>query len=248
MDLETRRLQQLLETTGYFPELILLKSSTTSTNDDVKEFAQKGLNDVLVASRIQTQGRGQRQRKWVSPDGNIYLSTLLQTQTPIDGRLALEIALNILEMPSLQQLNLQVKWPNDLYSTLGKWGGILIEPISSQQVVVGVGMNLSPLEESVDQEVTDLTSLGLNTTTSYIQLIHELYAAIQTAGQWFNFNSHNLGARFNHRAAFLNQNVTFEDMQDLHTGVFIGIEDDGSVKISTSQGIKTFYQGRLRQV
>ncbi|HAD69105.1 MAG TPA: biotin--[acetyl-CoA-carboxylase] ligase, partial [Acinetobacter radioresistens] len=75
---------------------------------DVREIAQKGIKSALVCSARQTQGRGQHQRPWVSPEGNIYLSTLLQTGTAIDGRLALEIALNILQCPSLQPLKLQV--------------------------------------------------------------------------------------------------------------------------------------------
>ena len=102
MDVETRELQQLLKDAGQLPEVLLLKPVTTSTNDDVRDLAQKGIRQVLVSSRAQTQGRGQRQRQWISPEGNIYLSTLLNTETPIDGRLALEIALNILQMPSFK--------------------------------------------------------------------------------------------------------------------------------------------------
>ena len=85
MDLETRQLQQLLAEAQQLPEVLLLKPVTTSTNDDVREIAQKGIQSVLVCSTRQTQGRGQRQRQWVSPEGNIYLSTLLQTKTPIDA-------------------------------------------------------------------------------------------------------------------------------------------------------------------
>ena len=129
MDVETRQLQQRLQAAQQLPEVLMLKPTTTSTNDDVREIAQKGIHSALVCSAQQTQGRGQRQRQWVSPEGNVYLSTLLNTRTAIDGRLALEVALNILHMPSLEALNLQIKWPNDLYSVQGKWGGILIEII-----------------------------------------------------------------------------------------------------------------------
>lgn len=247
MDLETRQLQQKLSDAGQCPEVILLKPITTSTNDDVRELAKKGLKQVLVSSRVQTQGRGQRQREWISPVGNVYLSTLLNLQKPIDGRLALEIALNILQMPSLQNLSLQVKWPNDLYSLQGKWGGILVEPVSSQQVIVGVGINLKPIETPIsDQEVTDLRTLGLAPHINTLQIQAELYLAIQTAGQWFNHNSHNLAARFNHHAAFIQQYVEFEDFKRTHSGLFLGIAEDGAVIIKTAKGEQQFYQGRLR--
>ncbi|WP_168541605.1 biotin--[acetyl-CoA-carboxylase] ligase [Acinetobacter sp. A2] len=246
MDVETRQLQQQLTEAGQLPEVLILKPITTSTNDDVREIAQKGVQSVLVCSTRQTHGRGQRQRQWVSPEGNIYLSTLLNLRTPVNGCLALEVALNILQMPSLEALDLQVKWPNDLYSPQGKWGGILIEPISAQQVIVGVGLNLSPVSSPViDQKTTSLTELGL-TSINRISLVAELYLAIQQACDWFNHDCYNLASRFNHYAAFKQQRVEFEHFKGTCEGVFLGIQDDGAVQIETAQGIEVFYQGRLR--
>lgn len=41
MDVETRQLQQQLTEAGQLPEVLILKPITTSTNDDVREIAQK---------------------------------------------------------------------------------------------------------------------------------------------------------------------------------------------------------------
>jgi len=246
MDVETRELQQRLSDAGQLPEVLLIKPITTSTNDDVRELATKGVQQVLVCSHVQTQGRGQRQRQWISPEGNVYLSTLLHTQKPIDGRLALEIALNILQMPSLKGLELQVKWPNDLYSLHGKWGGILVEPITAQQAIIGVGINIYQIHDVLDQSVTSLTQLGL-AQTDLMQLIAELYHAIQQAGEWFSHGSHQLANRFNHHAAFLNDMVYFEHHQGIAEGKFIGIQNDGAVTLQIADESHTFYQGRLRR-
>ncbi|EPG36768.1 biotin-[acetyl-CoA-carboxylase] ligase [Acinetobacter colistiniresistens] len=244
-DLATRQLQQLLNAKNQFPEIVLLKTTTTSTNDDMREIAQKGISSGLVCSAQQTQGRGQHQRQWVSPEGNIYLSTLIQTKTALDGRLALEVALNILQMPSLQGLSLQIKWPNDLYSAQGKWGGILVEPLSPHQAIVGVGINLNtPPVENADQPITSLAMLGL-AHTDRLTLIAELYTAIQQASQWFEHGSYNLAERFNHHAIWLNQQVEFEHAQGKLQGRFQGISNDGAVLIKTDQ-VQAFYQGRLR--
>lgn len=245
MDLETRQLQQLLSAKNQLPEVVLLKATTTSTNDDIREIAQKGITTGLVCSSQQTQGRGQHQRQWISPEGNIYLSTLVQTRTPLDGRLALEVALNILQIPQLQPLSLQVKWPNDLYSTQGKWGGILVEPLSQHQAIVGVGINLKtpPVTDS-DQPITSLEDLGLE-QMSRLELISELYVAIQNAARWFDRGCYNLAGRFNHHAAWLNQLVQFEHSQGLVYGRFVGISNEGAVIIETPEP-QQFYQGRLR--
>jgi BirA family transcriptional regulator, biotin operon repressor / biotin---[acetyl-CoA-carboxylase] ligase len=247
MDVETRQLQQRLNAVGCTPEIVLLKHSTTSTNDDVRACAEKGMRHILVSSQIQTAGRGQHERQWQSPLGNIYLSTLLNTDIAIDGRLALEVALNILQMPCLQNLNLQVKWPNDLYSAQGKWGGILVEPLSAHQTIVGVGMNVTAMQQHVpEQKITSLCELGLDMQISRIDLMAELYLAIQQAGLWFNHNSYNLAARFNHHAAFIGQAVSFEHHQGCIEGQFVGILNDGAVQLQNADGLHRFYQGRLR--
>ena len=244
-DLATRQLQQLLNAKNQFPEIVLLKTTTTSTNDDMREIAQKGISTGLVCSAQQTQGRGQHQRQWVSPEGNVYLSTLIQSKTALDGRLALEVALNILQMPSLQGLSLQIKWPNDLYSAQGKWGGILVEPLSPHQAIVGVGINLNtPPVKNADQPITSLTMLGL-AHTDRLTLIAELYTAIQQASEWFEHGSYNLAERFNHHAIWLNQQVEFEHAQGKLQGRFQGISNDGAVLIKTDH-VQAFYQGRLR--
>ena len=246
MDLETRQLQQRLAALNHLPEVLLVKPTTQSTNDDIREIAKTGVQHALVCSEQQSAGRGQRQRTWVSPQGNIYLSALLNLNQVIDGRLSLEIALNILNIPSLQGLDLKIKWPNDLYSAQGKWGGILIEPISMQQVIVGVGINMSSVADQVtDQATTSLSDLGLR-EASRLDLIAQVYVAIQQAGQWFDHQSHHLAARFARYAAFKDQMVEFEHVAGITQGRFLGIQDDGAVVLDTEQGQQSFYQGRLR--
>ncbi len=74
--------------------------------------------------------------------GNIYLSTLLHTQKPIDGRLALEIALNILQMPKLKRPGItgeMAESPVQSAWKMGRYSGPQ-EPISTTQVVVGVSL------------------------------------------------------------------------------------------------------------
>ena len=241
----TQQLQQRLSQLTQLPQVLLVKDTTASTNDDVRLLAQQGIDSILVCSEQQTQGRGQRSRSWLSPRGNVYLSTLLNLDTVIDGRLALEIALNILQMPLLQGLALQVKWPNDLYSTKGKWGGILIEPLSAQQVIVGVGINVNSMaQHQLDQAATSLQQLGLE-HAHWVDVAAQLYVAIEQAGQWFNHGCVNLAARFNHFAAFKDQQVCFEQLQGQRYGQFVGIQDDGAIVLADQEGHHACYQGRL---
>ncbi len=66
-------------------------------------------------------------------------------------------------------------------------------------------MNLYPMPKAgIEQRATSLSELGF-ARPNRLQLIAELYAAIQLAGEWFNHNCYNLAARFNHYAAFMQQ-------------------------------------------
>ena len=241
----------MLHGTHANPEIIQCKKNTQSTNDDVMELAKQGYQSALVVSQTQSQGRGQSQREWLSPpSGNIYLSTLLTLQRPVDGRLSLECGLNILHCPSLQHIpNLKLKWANDLYSNAGKWGGILIEPIHSHQVVVGVGINLLKPENSahITQPISHLEALGLNHYTRP-QLISEIYFSLIEAVQWFNFDCQNLAQRFNRVAAFKDQWITIERQQQSPlVGYFRGIQNDGALLIQQPNEIiaTVCYDGRI---
>lgn len=258
MDLATRQLQQQLSALGHCPDVIVFRERTGSTNDDAKLLAAQGVNCALVASRQQSQGRGQHQRTWLSPMGNLYLSLLLPCTKPLDGRLALEVGLNMINLPSLQHLALQLKWPNDLYSPLGKWGGILIEPINPNQLVIGVGVNLftptdanNELSATERQSITSLADLGYAQRDA-LALVAQLYHAILQAMQWFEHGSYRLAQRYNHHAAFLGQRVCFKHTEGMQEsaleGMFQGINADGAAVIMVKNEQFAFYKGRLKAI
>ncbi|RYZ86263.1 MAG: hypothetical protein EOO68_29150, partial [Moraxellaceae bacterium] len=87
---------------------VLWLNSTSSTNDIAKT---TGHGNLLVLSNQQQAGRGQAGRIWQSPEGNMYLSLRWTLQHPVSGRLALEVALALVNMPILaHHAGLQIKW------------------------------------------------------------------------------------------------------------------------------------------
>lgn len=252
-EIEQQEVLSYLQDAHSTPEIILCKSTTHSTNDDAVQLYQQGYRSALVISQQQTQGRGQHHRTWISQQGNIFLSALVEIQRPLDGRFALECGLNLIHSPTLTQLSqLKLKWANDLYSDLGKWGGILVEPMTSKQIVVGIGINIVPIIPSVDitQSITSLSDLGLiNYQRS--QFLAEIYLALLQAVQWFNYDSQNLARRFNSVAAFKDQWMCLRRQQqhDL-LGYFRGIQNDGAILMQQASDIHptVCYDGRLIHV
>lgn len=215
-----------------------------STNDAIKQLNAP----ALIISNQQTAGRGQAGRAWYSPMGNLYLSLLWTLQHPLSGRLALEVALSLVNMPLLgHHVGLGVKWPNDLYFNQAKWGGILIEPLHGNQVVIGVGLNLNPMPQRIDnQAVTDLSTI-MGEKIDPVVLATQTTAALINACHTFEHGSLELATRFASFDVFLEQDVTvsYPAQADL-VGTVIGIQADGALRISCADGIKIIYSGQVR--
>ncbi|XID75287.1 biotin--[acetyl-CoA-carboxylase] ligase [Alkanindiges sp. WGS2144] len=222
-------------------------NSTTSTNDAARTIDSPA---ALVLSNHQQAGRGQAGRIWHSPEGNLYLSLLWTLGQPVSGRLALEVALSLLNMPLLSQCpDLQVKWPNDLYFKGAKWGGILIEPCSEQRVVIGVGLNLKPMQALVtDQCVSDLSTMTGH-TLDQVELAIQVTLALLQACQHFEQGSPYLPDRFARFDALLNQQVIIHQpaLADIE-GAARGIQTDGALLLDTASGQKIIYSGQVRPV
>ncbi len=234
-------------------DMIDWQQTTASTNDDCRLWAARGATHALSISNQQTAGRGQSNRIWQSPTGNLYLSLLTALPTALDGRLALEVALALVNMPILKALLVSVKWPNDLYFEGAKWGGILIEPISSHNMahgaIIGVGINLQPMQALVtDRSVTDLSTLlkqDIDRVTLTIAVVHALHEAIDL----FLQDSPNLPERFLAWDALANQTIQIiHPEQPVQHARAIGIAEDGSLQILTEKGTERLYSGQVSLV
>jgi BirA family transcriptional regulator, biotin operon repressor / biotin---[acetyl-CoA-carboxylase] ligase len=129
-------------------------NSVDSTNAEARR--QRERSPFWIAALSQTRGRGRMGRTWLSPQGNLYASLILQDPAPIQHapELAFVAALAvrdavIAEAPALAP-KLAFKWPNDLLLDGKKCSGILIEGeaefdredrFGGLRVVVGIGVN-----------------------------------------------------------------------------------------------------------
>lgn len=218
-----------------------------STNDQAK--LETGHQTALIISNRQTAGRGQSGRQWQSPTGNLYLSLLTHLQHPISGRLALEVALALNNMPILaHHADLQIKWPNDLYYHDAKWGGILIEPLHDNAVVIGVGLNLKAMQADVlDQSVTDLYHIT-GQHLDQLELAVQTTQALFEACQHFDHGSLALDIRFAAYDALLEQPVLVQQpgLPDM-TGVALGIHPDGALVVESNQQQHVIYSAHVRK-
>lgn len=146
----------------HLPPPVIWYASVESTNTCLlRKFeaevgsANTGTNapfwSAAMASQTQTAGRGQRQKSWQDvPGESLLLSVAAPPAHALEGQslFSFGIALTVAETLEKQGpgLEIELKWPNDIFAGGKKMGGILIENVLRgmhwQLAVVGLGLNL----------------------------------------------------------------------------------------------------------
>ena len=136
-----------------------------STQSELKRELDKNpqLPDFdYVQAEVQIQGRGRQGRSWVSSRGNLLISILLRGPHPQPTWMPHRVAVSLLETLlhfGVARSRVQVKWPNDLMiDRTHKISGILCELVG-EHMVVGLGVNLNPVDGVTDRLVTSLVEV-----------------------------------------------------------------------------------------
>jgi len=135
------------------PPLNSVLTECGSTQSVARAWAERGAaHGSWISAQRQTEGRGRRERIWISSEGNLFISIIVRgihprlwTWIPLAAAIAVRRAAIGL-LGSEWDARLSIKWPNDLFLDGVKAGGILCESSLSGDVVrsfviVGVGVN-----------------------------------------------------------------------------------------------------------
>ncbi|XP_068281400.1 biotin--protein ligase isoform X2 [Nyctibius grandis] len=149
--------QQNLQTKKLGKILLFTEVTTTTMNllDGLMLELPEEMGLIAIAVR-QTQGKGRGGNVWLSPVG-CALSTLhiaiplhsnLGQRIPfIQHLLSLAVVESVRSIPGYEDIDLRVKWPNDIYySDLMKLGGVLVNSTlieTTFHILIGFGFNVN---------------------------------------------------------------------------------------------------------
>lgn len=226
--------------------------TTNSTQTEVKP------NSLLIAEH-QSAGVGRRGNQWLAAKGrSICMSYRFTLPLPAAQMAGYQITTALAIVNTIDayepEATVQLKWPNDLYHGGEKFAGILINLIPKQkltEVIVGIGLNwqLTAAQlESIDQAVCNvpLPQIALNQTPSRSQFIAQLARHIESHNQQFvQQGLAGFLSQWHKHDYLLNQMIEVSGMQQLETGIYQGINQQGELLLLTPQGIKTFCSGEV---
>jgi len=241
-------------------------SACASTNSEILRLAEGGGSGVaqVLATELQTAGRGRRGRAWVSGLGtSLTFSVLRQFEGGIAALSGLSLAVGLAVARALDELGAQgvaLKWPNDVLLDRpggpAKLGGILIElagdALGPTRAVIGIGLNVRLPEAARGAAqgtgglpVSDLAEAGLAVARNRLlaTLLRHLHGVLEVfAREGFGA----LRGEWNSHHAYQGREVMMINEGKVErSGVVEGVDATGALNLATARGVEKAVSGEL---
>ena len=200
---------------------------------------------TLVLAESQTKGRGRLGRSWFSPKyKGIYLSLILRPQIApaVSPVLTLLAAVSICEaVKKILDLDVQIKWPNDVFINNKKFTGILTEMNAEVDkinfVVIGIGLNVNNDKKSLISQSASLKE-HYGQTINRVALLQELLRRIEN--NYFileNKGSEVIIDKWRSYSLTIGRRVKVYCQSKHIEGCAVDIDNDGSLLIRKDSGL-----------
>ena len=233
-------------------------NAINSTNEYIKLnksfFSQ---NSLAVYSFNQTNGKGQRGKKWITePYKNTCISFYYRVDKPSEYTLLkinLCTTLTVLEVLKSNDINdLKIKWPNDIMSGNKKIAGILIENSFFRNKIVdsiiGIGLNVNQIDFDL---ITGATSMKIlkNKSFDLNKLFKEFIKKFSLIEhQIKNLSKDELVKKFTFHLYGLRKKQKFQIGNKVVEGSVLGISDDYRLKVQIDKQTKYFDNGQIKLI
>jgi BirA family biotin operon repressor/biotin-[acetyl-CoA-carboxylase] ligase len=241
-------------------EALLVEWSLESTNTRLLEALPPaaGAGSVVLAEH-QTGGRGRRGRGWIAPPGGaICFSLAWQFAEMPEDLSALSLLTGLATVDALASVGVggvRLKWPNDLVTSRGKLGGILIEMRAEAggpvHVVIGIGLNVV-LDEAARAAVAASGNVA-DDVRSHCDAVPDRNAIVaallaQLVPLLTDFPRHGLAPhldRWSALDALQGSEVRVENSGEVTRGLARGIDAHGALLVETPAGLQRFISGEV---
>jgi BirA family transcriptional regulator, biotin operon repressor / biotin---[acetyl-CoA-carboxylase] ligase len=236
----------------YFPE-------TDSTNTRAKQFAiDNCLEGTVILADSQTMGRGRMDRMWHSPVGTgIYMSIIVHPGISIKElpKITLVAAVAAAEALSASaNVNIIIKWPNDLLLNDKKICGILTELHSlgneKSFVIVGIGINVNTPGEMFPADIAGIATSILKEAGQKIPRSAIIKSVIECFDRWYGVFLNGAFPEILHKwkaySKIIGRRIQVKEADTQITGTVIDIGSDGALMLEDANGcIYKIYSGDI---
>ena len=203
-------------------------------------------NGAVVIAKTQTSGKGRTNRRWISPEGGVWLSVILHPNFDISVTTLFPIASALALCKAMEksfEVKPELKWPNDITINSKKVAGILVDAtLESNQIeniVLGVGVNFDVNIDKIEKDlkntpnfygVASLKKYQKDTSlVGFVQIfLVELEEIVEllTTGQ-----IKKIIKEWTKRSSTIGKNVELTTNEGKKSGKAIKIDDEGALII-----------------
>jgi len=219
---------------------------TESTNILARDMAGSVDEGTVIIAESQTGGRGRMGRKWISPEGGIWLSVVLKPrmQPMHASRITLLSGVAVAKTIRSYELPAKIKWPNDVLINGKKVCGILTEigaeMDSIQYVVVGVGIDANVDTETFPEDFRDSsTSLKneLGHDIDRVEFVQRLLSELESL--YLKFQKEGFSSimeEWRNMSATIGEWVKITTQTRAIYGEAVGVDSEGALILETGEG------------
>lgn len=228
-----------------------------STNDYLmRKLPNQVTQGQVCIAEYQSAGRGRRGRQWISPFGShLYLSYYHKLNDGFSAAMGLSLvtALAISDaINALYDVQVQLKWPNDVYLDGVKLAGILID-LEGQATgdchsVIGIGVNLQMPEQAAEQITQPWTDLQqyVGERIDRNELVVAIIVALnQRLKQQSEQGVESMLSDWHQHDLYLNQTVKIITGENEEFGICRGVNEQGALLLEKNGQLKTLFGGEV---
>ena len=220
-----------------------------STMDQAKLLAKSNApHQSVVIAENQTMGRGRLYRKWFSSRGGLWFTLILKPQIPpvlsyiynFSASLCLSRTLN-----RLFDLDVKVKWPNDLLLEGQKLAGLLSEMETkgdmAEFINIGIGLNVNNMPRQYEPKAVSIKDI-LDKEVSRRLILETFLAVFEEQTRIINCR-HIIGL-WKKQTSTIGSRVRIETFGEIFEGIAVDVDESGALIIRDRAGeIKTIIYG-----
>jgi BirA family biotin operon repressor/biotin-[acetyl-CoA-carboxylase] ligase len=218
-----------------------IDSTQKYLQENIAELIQQH-SHVLISCEKQNNGIGRSGNLWFQNPKSIAFSCSMNPNkkfsiTPIEIGL---ILINYFNQKF--NINLKIKWPNDLLNNENKkLGGIISHYYNEQLVIVGIGINVGEIQLQNKEFRHGISSIEMSEHYDLKIWCNEIYQyLIQN-----RLTPEEVVTNFKIHCAHQNQLVCILDNEKKFEGIFLGCDEFGAAKIKNDETIMNFISGSL---
>jgi len=212
-----------------------------TTMDKAKFLAKNDAPHLsVVIAENQTIGRGRLNRKWFSSKGGLWFTLILKPGTPPPLSYIYNFAASLSLSTSLKRLfdvNVNVKWPNDILLDGKKLVGLLSEMETRGDMVefinIGIGINVNNQPQRYEPKAISLKDV-LNKTVSRRLILETFLDDFKNRIQIIDCQ--NIIELWKKQTSTIGSQVRIETISDIFEGLAVDVDESGALMVKDKTG------------